>query len=61
MASQDLGGVVDSNLLVYGTSNLRVVDASIMPLIVGANLQATVYAVAEKVRKTVPLSVLNHS
>jgi len=48
MASRDLGGVVDSNLKVYGTSNLRIVDASIMPLIVGAHLQATVYAVAEK-------------
>ncbi|KAF9445168.1 GMC oxidoreductase [Macrolepiota fuliginosa MF-IS2] len=48
MASRDLGGVVDSNLKVYGTSNLRIVDASIMPLIVGAHLQATVYAIAEK-------------
>jgi choline dehydrogenase-like flavoprotein len=27
---------------------LRVVDASVMPLIVGTALQATVYAVAEK-------------
>ncbi|GJJ15704.1 hypothetical protein Clacol_009982 [Clathrus columnatus] len=48
MASQALGGVVNSNLIVYGTSNLRVVDASIMPLIPGANLQASVYAIAEK-------------
>ncbi|KAJ4489913.1 hypothetical protein J3R30DRAFT_6753 [Lentinula aciculospora] len=42
------GGVVDSNLIVYGTSNLRVVDASIMPMQIGAHIQATVYAIAEK-------------
>ncbi|KAF4549066.1 GMC oxidoreductase-like protein 1 [Elsinoe fawcettii] len=48
MLPLDLGGVVDSQLLVYGTSNLRVVDASIMPLIPASNLQAIVYAVAEK-------------
>jgi hypothetical protein len=32
MQPKDNGGVVDTNLVVYGTSNLRVVDASIMPL-----------------------------
>jgi len=45
----ELGGVVDSRLVVYGTSNLRVVDAGIMPIIPAAHLQAAVYAVAEKV------------
>lgn len=49
MASQSLGSVVDTTLKVYGTSNLRVVDASIMPLQVGAHLQATVYAISEMV------------
>ncbi|KAJ7234408.1 alcohol oxidase [Mycena rebaudengoi] len=49
MATRELGGVVDANLRVYGTSNLRIVDASIMPMIPGAHLQATVYAIAEKV------------
>ncbi|CZT07801.1 related to alcohol oxidase [Rhynchosporium agropyri] len=44
----ELGGVVDEELMVHGVHGLSVVDASIMPLIVGATTQATVYAVAEK-------------
>ncbi|KAF4948289.1 hypothetical protein FGADI_9761 [Fusarium gaditjirri] len=44
----ELGGVVDSELKVYGTCNLRIADASIMPLIPSAHLQASVYAIAEK-------------
>jgi choline dehydrogenase len=43
------GGVVDTHLRVYGTKNLRIVDAGIMPLVPAAHLQAPVYAVAEKV------------
>ena len=42
------GGVVDNKLRVYGTSNVPVVDASIMPIIPRANPQSTVYAVAER-------------
>lgn len=45
----ETSGVVDSSLRVYGTTNVRVVDASIFPLHIAANTQATVYAVAEKV------------
>ena len=48
MLPRSEGGVVDSRLIVYGTSNLRVVDASIMPLIPRSNTQSTVYAVAER-------------
>lgn len=42
------GGVVDERLRVYGVGGLRVCDASVMPLIIGAHLQATVYAIGEK-------------
>ncbi|KAF7966403.1 hypothetical protein HWV62_38440, partial [Athelia sp. TMB] len=48
MAPRALGGVVDSTLTVYGTSNLRVVDSSNIPLIIAAHLQGTVWAMAEK-------------
>lgn len=43
------GGCVDERLLVYGTSKLSIIDASIMPTNVGATTQMTVYAIAEKV------------
>ncbi|PGH12903.1 hypothetical protein AJ79_04003 [Helicocarpus griseus UAMH5409] len=42
------GGVVDSRLIVYGTKNLRVADASVFPLHISGNIQWTVYAVAER-------------
>ena len=48
MMPRSLGGVVDPRLKVYGTTGLRVVDASIMPLIPACHLQSTVYAIAEK-------------
>ncbi|PLB49826.1 putative choline dehydrogenase [Aspergillus steynii IBT 23096] len=44
----DKAGVVDHRLRVYGVRGLRVADASVMPLQVGAHIQATVYAIAEK-------------
>ncbi|KAK4228687.1 putative GMC oxidoreductase [Podospora fimiseda] len=49
MLPLELGGVVDENLKVYGVEGLRVVDASIMPTLIGGNTCQTVYAVAEKV------------
>ena len=48
MKPRDKGGVVSPELIVYGTRNLRIVDASIMPLLPRANTVSTVYAVAEK-------------
>lgn len=48
MGLRDQGGVVDERMLVHGTSNLRVVDASVFPLQVRGNLASLVYAVAER-------------
>ncbi|KIX92869.1 uncharacterized protein Z520_11345 [Fonsecaea multimorphosa CBS 102226] len=48
MLPREVGGVVDTNLTVYGTQNLRVVDTSVFPVIPGAHLQAVAYAVAER-------------
>lgn len=47
MMAKELGGVVDSKLRLYGCPNLRIADASIIPLTPKANPQATVYGVAE--------------
>lgn len=52
MAQRSIGGVVDTTLKVYGTRNLRVADASIMPLHISAHLQATAFAIGEKVGST---------
>ena len=42
-------GVVDPRLKIYGLNNVRVVDASVIPLTTGVAIQTSVYAIAEKV------------
>jgi len=43
-----IGAVVDTNLDVIGVSNLKVIDASVMPAVPSGNINAAVIALAEK-------------
>ncbi|MFF0049777.1 GMC oxidoreductase [Streptomyces sp. NPDC005498] len=45
----DETAVVDPDLRVRGVSGLRVADASVMPSVISANTNATVYAIAARV------------
>lgn len=47
MLPQEDGGVVDPRLRVYGTQNLRIVDVSIMPVLVASHAQTVAYGIAE--------------
>ena len=42
------GAVVDGELRVFGVDGLRVADASVMPDLVGGNINAAVIMIAEK-------------
>ena len=44
----DKMAVVDENLKIHGLENIRVVDASVMPEIPSANLNAPTLMIAEK-------------
>jgi choline dehydrogenase len=44
----DPRSVVDQQLRVRGVTNLRVVDASVMPTLISANTNATTYVIAER-------------
>ncbi|KAL3462035.1 glucose-methanol-choline oxidoreductase-like protein [Aspergillus heterothallicus] len=48
MLPRERGGVVDARLKVWGVRGLRIVDASVVPIIPRGNSQSTVYAVAER-------------
>lgn len=48
MLPKEAGGVVDSELFVYGTSNVRTVDTGTLPFLVSGHPSSTVYAVAER-------------
>ncbi|KAI0881338.1 GMC oxidoreductase [Annulohypoxylon maeteangense] len=47
-SSCSMGTVVDTDLRVKGVKNLRIVDASVFPISIGAHIQAAVYALAEQ-------------
>lgn len=44
----DEGSVVDARLLVHGLQRLRIVDASVMPMVTSTNTNATVLMIAER-------------
>lgn len=46
MLPREDGGVVNNKLMVYGTSNLRVVDCSVIPLVYSASISIVVAAYA---------------
>lgn len=48
MLPEDMAGVVDSDLRLYGTSNVRVADSSIYPIQFAAHLMAPTYGMAEQ-------------
>ena len=48
MLPREHGGVVSPELKAYGTKNVRVVDASILPFQLCGHLTSTLYAIAEK-------------
>jgi choline dehydrogenase len=49
MLPEELGGVVGPELKVHGLIGLRVVDISILPLLVSSHTSSTAYALGEKV------------
>jgi len=56
MAPKDDGGVVDPFLRVHGIPNLRVVDASIFPIITSGHTVSPTIAVAERAADLIKLS-----
>ncbi|MFP5384458.1 MAG: GMC family oxidoreductase [Bacteriovoracia bacterium] len=59
-AKNDAMAVVDSEFLVRGTKNLRIVDASIFPKIPGLFIVVPIYMAAEKASEVILKSSLRH-
>lgn len=53
IGARDDDGVLDSNFRVYGTDNLRVVDASVFPKIPGFFIVVPTYMIAEKASEVI--------
>ncbi|KAF4583987.1 hypothetical protein EYR40_002485 [Pleurotus pulmonarius] len=58
MLPEEDNGVVGPDLKVYGTENLRIVDASILPIQMSSHIQTTVYALAEKAADIIKKSIV---
>ncbi|KAH9948777.1 alcohol oxidase [Amylocystis lapponica] len=58
MLPKEDNGVVDPQLKVYGTNNIRIVDLSVIPLHFAAHSQSVVYAVAEQAADIIKASPL---
>jgi len=57
---RDDGGVLDSKFRVYGTQNLRVVDASVFPKIPGFFIVVPVYMIGEKASDVILADAKRH-
>ena len=55
------GAVTDGVLRVHGIAALRVVDASVMPDLVGGNINAAVILIAEKAADLIPGGTLRRA
>ncbi|HUU32511.1 MAG TPA: GMC family oxidoreductase, partial [Vicinamibacterales bacterium] len=53
IGAQADGGVLDSRFRVHGTTNLRVVDASVFPAIPGFFIASAVYMIGEKAAEAI--------
>ena len=53
MMKKELGGVVDSNAKVYGVTDLRVIDGSIVPTQISSHVMTVFYGMAEKIAESV--------
>ncbi len=56
----DKMAVLDSNFRVYGTQNLRIVDASVFPFIPGFFIVTPVYMISEKASDAILQDARNH-